>query len=169
MRARGPHALTFIIGAALTVAGAGCGGSSSSSAPPTTPDGKRATLGVADHDLGTMLVDAQGRTLYVFAKDTGPKSTCTGACLTQWPRVTVKGKPAVGTGANASLVRSERQANGTAQLIYNGHPLYLYAGDASPGDENGQNINAYGGIWRAVAPSGDVITAAAPSGNPSGY
>ena len=46
---------------------------------------------------------------------------------------------------------------------------HLYAGDASPGDENGQNINAYGGIWRAVAPSGDVITAAAPSGNPSGY
>ena len=83
--------------------------------------------------------------------------------------MTVKGKPAVGTGANASLVGTERQANGATQLIYNGHPLYVFAGDASPGNENGQNVNAYGGIWRTVAPSGDVITAAAPSGSAGGY
>jgi predicted lipoprotein with Yx(FWY)xxD motif len=150
MRTRGPHALTFIIGAALTVAGAGCGGSSSSSAPPTTPDGKRATLGVADHDLGTMLVDAQGRTLYVFAKDTGPKSTCTGACLTQWPRVTVKGKPAVGWERRVSH-QGERQADGAAAHLQRS-PLYLYAGGASRATK-ATRTSMRTGIWRAVAPS----------------
>jgi predicted lipoprotein with Yx(FWY)xxD motif len=128
--------------------------------------GKPATLGVADNGLGAMLVDSQGRTLYLFARDTGTKSTCTGACLTYWPPLKANGKATAGTGAKMSLVTTftaARQADGTNQVVYNGHLLYLYAGDASPGDENGQNINAYGGIWHAVTPSGDAITATAPS------
>jgi predicted lipoprotein with Yx(FWY)xxD motif len=170
MRTRTPPILILAAAVGLTVAVAGCGGgSNSSSAPPTAPDGKPATLGVAKHNLGTILVDSKGRTLYLFARDSGTKSTCTGACLTCWPPLTANGKPTVGSGANASLIGSARQSDGSKQVVYNGHLLYLYAGDASPGDESGQNVNAYGGIWQVVAPSGDAITATVRNGSGGGY
>ena len=87
--------VTALVLAALAVAG--CGGSNASSpAPPRTADGKSATVGVANENLGRILVDSQGRTLYLFQRDSGTKSTCTGACATFWPPLRLKGTPAVG-------------------------------------------------------------------------
>ncbi len=90
------NALTF--GAAfavLAVAAAGCGGggSSSSKTPPPAPGERAATVGVETTDLGPILVDSQGMTLYMFAKDSGTTSTCTGSCATYWPPLEASGKP----------------------------------------------------------------------------
>jgi predicted lipoprotein with Yx(FWY)xxD motif len=66
----------------------GCGGDddeSASTAPPQTPSGRTATVGVADTDLGSILVDSRDRTLYLFKKDSGTTSTCFGECATDWP------------------------------------------------------------------------------------
>jgi predicted lipoprotein with Yx(FWY)xxD motif len=166
-----------VVGAAVLVLSAlvvaGCGGSSKSSAPPAPPktaDGRSATIGVANVGLGTILVDTSGRTLYLFQKDTGTTSSCTGACAANWPPLRVNGKPTLGSGANASMVGTTKRTDGKPQVTYNGHPLYLFTGDTKAGDTNGEGVNAFGASWYAVSPAGNQVTGPpASSGGGSGY
>src|SRR3954467_15004403 len=130
------RSITVVVGAALltlaALAAAGCG-DNGSAARPTTKDGRPATLGVADDSLGKTLVNSQGRTLYLFQKDSGTQSTCTGACAVNWPPLHTNGTPTVGQGANASTATTTRP-DGTSQVTYNSHPLYLFVGDKKAGD-----------------------------------
>jgi predicted lipoprotein with Yx(FWY)xxD motif len=158
--------------AALAVAGCGSSGGSNvsgSAAPPKNADGRSATIGLASEGPGTILVDSKGRTLYLFQRDTGTKSTCTGACAIEWPPLLATGKPTVGNGADASMVGTSPRSDGKPQVTYNGHPLYLFSADQSPGDTNGQGVNAFGGLWYVLSSSGDQITTAAGSGGGLGY
>jgi predicted lipoprotein with Yx(FWY)xxD motif len=83
------------------VALAGCGGDASH-ALPTTNNGRPASVGVASTGLGDVLVDRQGRTLYLFERDSGTMSACTGACAVNWPPLRVRGTPLVDDGAKPS-------------------------------------------------------------------
>lgn len=150
---------------------AGCGGSSKASgtpASPTTASGGPATVGVANVGLGKILVNSQGRTIYLFKKDTSTTSTCLGACAVNWPPLRASGKPTLGSGANASVASTATRSDGKTQVIYNGHPLYLFSGDQKAGDTNGEGLNAFGGIWYAVSPAGNQVTGSS-SGSGGGY
>jgi predicted lipoprotein with Yx(FWY)xxD motif len=163
--------------ALVALVAAGCGSNndnnhaSSSGSPPKAKSGGKATVGVASSSLGNILVDSQGRTIYLFKKDTGTKSTCFGACASNWPPVRVSGKPKGGNGLNASLLGTTQRSDGQPQVTYNGHPLYLFAGDSSAGDTNGQGISAFGASWFVVSPSGNAITSqpASLGGGGGGY
>ena len=122
-----------------------------------------ATVGVASTNLGKILVDSKGRTIYLFKKDRGTKSACSGDCATDWPPVRASGKPSGGGGANASLVSTTKRSDGEPQVTYNGHPLYLFEGDHSPGDTNGQGLTAFGAGWYAVSSAGDQVSGTASS------
>ena len=150
--------------AALAVAGCGGGGgqATASPAPPKTASGGSATVGAATTGLGKILVDSKGRTIYLFKKDTGSKSACSGDCAIDWPPVRASGKPTVGGGASASLVGTAARADGKPQVTYNGQPLYLYEGDQKPGDTTGQGSTAFGAAWYALSPAGNQV-----SGQPS--
>ncbi len=157
---------------ALSVAACGSSdsGASASTLPPKTTSGRPATIGVANTGLGKILVDSQGRTLYLFQKDSGTQSACTGACASAWPPLRANGKPTVGSGANAALVATAARSDGKPQVIYNGHPLYRYQGDQKPGDTNGQGLVAFGGGWFALSAAGDqVSTSQSSSGGSSRY
>jgi predicted lipoprotein with Yx(FWY)xxD motif len=155
--------------AALALAGCG-GGSSKATGPPTTASGKTATLGVSNASLGNILVNSTGRTLYLFNRDSGTMSECNGACAVNWPPLRAAGKPIIGTGAQAALISTSTRSNGMRQVTYNGHPLYLFKNDSSPGDTNGEGLNAFGGRWFAVSPAGNQVSAPAPSsGGGGGY
>jgi predicted lipoprotein with Yx(FWY)xxD motif len=145
------------------VALAGCG--SASHALPTTRDGRPATVGVASTGLGDVLVDRQGRTLYLFARDSGTASACTGACAVNWPPLLVQGAPLVDTGATPSGIGRTTRPDGLRQLTYSGHPLYTFVNDKKPGDTNGEGISAFGGSWFAVSPAGAKV---APRSQPQG-
>jgi predicted lipoprotein with Yx(FWY)xxD motif len=167
--------ITFLAGgavlllAALAVAGCG-GGGSNASGPPKTASGKTATVGVSNASLGNILVNSQGRTLYLFNRDSGTMSECNGACAVNWPPLRAAGKPTLGTGAKASLASTSARSAGVQQVTYNGHPLYLFKGDSKPGDTNGEGLSAFGGSWFAVSPAGNQVSAPAPSsGGGSGY
>jgi predicted lipoprotein with Yx(FWY)xxD motif len=149
---------------------AGCGGDDNASASANT-NASGATVGVSDiGGLGKVLVDSQGRTVYLFEKDTGSKSTCSGACAGDWPPVPAKGKPTAGDGATASMLGTTKRADGTTQVTYDGHPLYRYAGDSEPGDAGGQGLDFYGAKWFVVSPAGQKVTGAAKSsGGGSSY
>jgi predicted lipoprotein with Yx(FWY)xxD motif len=172
------RSITLISGASALVLGAlaaaGCGGGGSSnangsSAQPKTANGQSATVGAANENLGKILVNSQGRTLYLFQRDSGTKSACTGACAIEWPPLRATGKPTVGGGANASIVATSARPDGKPQVTYNGHPLYLFSADQKAGDTNGQGVNAFGGLWYVLSSSGNQITTSGGSGGGFGY
>jgi predicted lipoprotein with Yx(FWY)xxD motif len=143
---------------------AACGGSASN-AVPTTPSGNPATVGVASTGLGDVLVDRQGRTLYLFGRDSGTVSSCMGSCAANWPPLSAGRNPAIGSGAKAADVGTTSRPDGRSQLTYSGHPLYTFVNDKKPGDTNGEGIKAFGGSWFAVSPSGSKV---APASKPQG-
>lgn len=164
------------VGAALLTA---CGGTSSpgygsygsspsaSTSAASSPAGaaQGATVAVAANaQLGQILVDSKGMTLYLFQKDSGTTSACYGACASAWPPLLTSGTPQVGSGANASLLGTTKRTDGTTQVTYAGHPLYYFVRDHNPGDATGQGVNGFGGLWYAVTPAG-----AAASGSTGGY
>lgn len=114
-----------------------------------------AELATGSTSLGTIVVDGDGLTLYVFDNDTPDSgmSSCTGVCLSNWPPLTTAGEPAVeGVTGEVGTIPA---ANGSEQVTLNGWPLYYYAGDTAPGDVNGQGLQ---NIWWVVSPSGEKIT-----------
>jgi predicted lipoprotein with Yx(FWY)xxD motif len=143
---------------AVGLAACGGGGGSAATAAPKTASGGGATIGVATGKLGKAIVDSSGRTLYLFQKDSGTTSACTGACAVAWPPVRVSGKPTAGAGLSASKVGKTPRSDGKAQVTYNAHPLYRFQGDKNPGDANGQGVSAFGGGWFALSSAGDMIS-----------
>jgi predicted lipoprotein with Yx(FWY)xxD motif len=157
---------------------AGCGGgtgygSSSGAKTSTTPPPAAASAQVVatgKTDVGTVLVDHAGMTLYAFAADSKGHSTCTGSCAQYWPPVKAgTGAPGLPAGVSATLGTTTR-ADGSTQLTVNGWPMYTYAGDAKPGDAAGQGKNLSGGLWWVVDPKGDwVKDTGSTGGGRSGY
>jgi predicted lipoprotein with Yx(FWY)xxD motif len=123
--------------------------------PAATPaPAASASVKLADSPLGKIIVDADGRTLYAFTKDTNATPTCTDACAKAWPASTVSGQPVAGTGIAATL-KSVTSPAGGSMIVAGKWPLYRFAGDAAPGETNGQGS---GGVWFAVAADGTLIT-----------
>ena len=163
MRLRSTSLLAMLAAAALIAAG--CGGSSKPSSPPTTrsttaaaasPGAATVTTASAG-DLGTILVDSTGRTLYLWKADTGSTSTCSGACAAAWPPLTTTGDAKAAGGARTADLGTTKRSDGTAQVTYHGHPLYLFAGDAKPGDANGEGSTGFGAAWYVLAPTGTAV------------
>jgi predicted lipoprotein with Yx(FWY)xxD motif len=150
--------LSLVILVALTVAACGGGGANASSTTAATSSGRPPTVRVENSALGEILVDTQGRTLYPFKADSHGVSACDGACAAAWPPLLAHGNPRVAGGASASLLSTIERTGGAGQLAYNGHPLYLYAGDQKPGDVNGQGVTAFGAPWYALSPTGSQVT-----------
>jgi predicted lipoprotein with Yx(FWY)xxD motif len=156
--------LGLLAGVALAVTA--CGSSSSPSASSTSsvgaggspPAATGAVLATASSPEGTILVDGQGRTVYLFAADAPGKSNCSASCLSYWPIVTAPATlPASVSGVNATLGVLTR-SDGSKQLTVNGWPVYTYAGDTGPGSQSGQGKNLSGGLWWVVSPAGAPIT-----------
>jgi len=138
---------------------AACGGSPSSatsSAPPSAA--ATATVSMAmNAKLGQILVDGNGRTLYLFEADKGSSSTCYGACAAYWPPLLTGGAPMAGTGVNGSLLGTTKRTDGTTEVTYGGHPLYYVVTDHNPGDATGQAVSNYGAAWYVVGTDGRKI------------
>jgi predicted lipoprotein with Yx(FWY)xxD motif len=167
--------ITFLASAAvvplvaLAVAACGGGGGAATAATPKTSSGKSATVGVANSSLGSILVNASGKTLYLFKADVGTKSACTGACATAWPPLLATGAPTAGSGLTASKLGTITRPGGKQQVTYNGHPLYLFIQDQKPGQTTGQGVTAFGAAWFALTPSGNQDSSpASSSGSGSG-
>lgn len=127
------------------------GGDGGSESGATTGD---AAVEVASSDLGDILVDAEGKTLYLFLNDTDGESTCYDDCEANWPPLVAEGDPVAGDGADASKLGTTERTDGTMQVTYDGRPLYSFAADEAAGDLNGQGI---GEVWFVVAPDGSAI------------
>jgi predicted lipoprotein with Yx(FWY)xxD motif len=116
-----------------------------------------AALVTTKHDkLGTILAYGRKRlTVYLFERDSGAHSTCTGPCAEAWPPVT--GKPRAAGGAIAADLGTTKRADGKLQVTYKGHPLYLFVKDKDDEDAYGQGVSAFGAEWYVLAPSGSKV------------
>jgi predicted lipoprotein with Yx(FWY)xxD motif len=132
------------------IGNAGASPSESSPASPVKSAGKLAV--VTNPELGKVLTDNAGLTLYRFDTDTAepPKSNCDGDCATTWPPVPADDASA-GAGIDKALLGETTRADGSKQLTIGGWPAYRYAKDVNAGDVNGQGV---GGKWYALAPDG---------------
>jgi predicted lipoprotein with Yx(FWY)xxD motif len=127
-----------------------------------------ARVNVRTTSLGKILVNAQGRTLYLFAPDKNGKSACYGSCASYWPPLITTGSPGAGAGVKASLLGMTTRKDGKHQVTYNGHPLYTYVGDKAAGKTSGEGLNLSGGLWWAVSPAGKAVKKSSSSGG-GGY
>ncbi|MFN2120935.1 MAG: hypothetical protein ACK2T0_11120 [Anaerolineales bacterium] len=136
--------------------GYGSGNATAAAPAPTQSSGSMSTVNVADNSqYGSILVDQNGMTLYMFTNDTqgAGTSACSGACAALWPALSAS-TPTAGTGVDASKLGTITLSDGTTQVTYNGWPLYLYAKDSKAGDTTGQGFKS---IWYVIAPSGDPV------------
>ncbi len=131
--------MALVIAAALVLAA--CNGASS--------DGP--ALGTTDTDLGTVLTDDSGLTLYIFTVDEGTTSNCYDECEAAWPVVPAD----LGAGDQDVSLGSTTRDDDTEQLTINGRPVYLFSGDSAEGDVNGQGLND---VWWVLDADGEPIT-----------
>jgi predicted lipoprotein with Yx(FWY)xxD motif len=106
-------------------------------------------------DLGKVIVNVEGLTMYDFHKDKGTTSSCYGACAEAWPPLLTKGMPTASGGAESALLGVTKRKDGTEQVTYNGHPLYGFVEDQKPGETNGNDVDAFGAQWYALMPNGE--------------
>jgi len=161
--------ITLFIAAALlsgVVLVAAAFGDTSSTAGAGAPKGTLVALGKTA--LGKVLVDARGRTLYLFEKDKRGVSACFGACATYWPPLLSPAKARPGSGVRASLLGVTTRANGKRQVTYAGHPLYTYAGDTKAGQTAGEGLKNFGASWDVVSASGRAVEPATSDSSGSG-
>ena len=146
-------ALGAIAGAAVFVAPA-LGGAS-----------KGAVVSLKKTTLGAVLVDARGRTLYLFEKDRGGMSACNAACAQYWPALTSQAAPRAGTGVKQSLLRRTKQHTGPWQVTYAGHPLYTFVGDKRAGQTTGEGLTNFGAGWYVLTANGKKVEESTSSGS----
>jgi predicted lipoprotein with Yx(FWY)xxD motif len=112
---------------------------------------------VGPSNLGRVLVDSHGKTLYMWAHDKSSKSTCNGDCAAYWPPLVTRGKPIALAGARADLLSSSRRSDGRMQVTYGGRPLYYFVQDTKPGQTKGEGLTGFGGRWDPVSASGAAV------------
>ncbi|MET4639548.1 hypothetical protein [Mycetocola sp. 2940] len=113
-----------------------------------------AVVALTPASFGRKLTDGAGRSLYVNSTDPPGKSSCVGACARTWlPVRSLGGKPQPGSGVEAPSVGNIQRPDGSEQVTFNGHPVYYYSGDTSPGQSNGNGRSEFGGAWSAQPPA----------------
>lgn len=161
------------LGAAALAAGlflAACGSSDDAAThaaedtPAAASDADQTvSISTGSTDVGDVLVDDAGLSLYGFLPDEGGIATCGGGCAQAWPPIMLPSGE-LPAGLDASIFSVTDAADGGSQLVAGGWPLYLFAGDAAPGDVTGQGS---GGNWFLVAPDGSLITDEAAAATPA--
>lgn len=121
------------------------------------PTARSATVTTAHTELGQIVVDGRGRSLYLFEKDAHGRSACSGACAAYWPPLLTSGKSIAIKGAKPSLLGNVRRGDGSRQVSYAGHPLYFFSGDTGRGQTNGEGLQDFGAGWYVLTPAGKKI------------
>ena len=146
--------LAVVIVGALVLVFAVSGGSAKKTRSPLAA---ASAVSVKQTPLGKILVDANGRTLYLFLADKPGVSTLSAGGLAVWPAFTSTGIPQAKGGANPAQISTIEAPRGTRQVTYNGHPLYYFVSDQKAGQTTGQGVNQFGAPWWDISAAGKEI------------
>jgi predicted lipoprotein with Yx(FWY)xxD motif len=150
-----PALATAAVAVAAVAAGGAAAGAHSGPAAHASK-GETITLRKVG-DLGKILTDGEGHTLYLFEADKTKKSTCYKACAKAWPPVITNGKAIPRGGVIASKLGTTKRKNGKLQVTYNGHPLYYFFMDKKAGQANGEGLHFFGASWYVLSKSGKKV------------
>ncbi|MBM7831331.1 putative lipoprotein with Yx(FWY)xxD motif [Agromyces cerinus] len=133
----------------------GAGTSAETESPDMGAEASGAVLTTADSELGEIVVDGEGMTVYMFDNDAqgADASSCEGECATNWPAVTTESDAPEVEGVTGEI-GTITGVDGSTQVTLNGWPLYYFAGDGASGDTNGQGVND---VWWVLTPAGEKI------------
>jgi predicted lipoprotein with Yx(FWY)xxD motif len=162
--ARFPMLTVAVVAAAIIAVVAATSGASTKKTPATPP---ASAVALKQTSLGQTLVDANGRTLYLFQGDRPNVDTLSPAGKAAWPPFMAAVKPAAMNGAVASRIGTIPAGGGKAQVTYAGHPLYYFVGDDGAGQTHGQGLNEFGALWYVLGGSGQAVTSAPSSPAPA--
>ena len=167
-------ALTGVAALLLTACGSSATTTGTTAAPAaatatTTPAAGGVTIASATvAGVGTVLVNGDGKTLYLLTSEQGGKLTCTddNGCTKFWPDTELPSgvtSATAGTGVDASKLGTIKSSSGSLYVTYAGWPLYTFVKDTAAGSANGEGINSFGGTWETLTPAGSPVT---PTGSP---
>lgn len=145
---------------ALTILAAASLPAGAAQSPPITRAAKTTTVTLRHTRLGEILTTSSGLTLYEFTRDRADKDSCESipGCAQTWPPFESTGKPQAEGGVRSSLLSAIKLSGSAKQVIYDGHPLYLYAGDTQAGDTSYVGVKSFGGSWDALNASGHGVS-----------
>lgn len=143
---------------------AGCGSTSPTArSTPTSGTSAGTEVTTASSGLGVILVDAQGRTLYMTDADPEGAPGCYNTCSAEWPPLATTGDPTAAGEADSKELSTATRTDGITQVLYGGHPLYTFVKDTAAGQTNGQGLTQQGGMWWVMGVDGSPIKTAAES------
>jgi predicted lipoprotein with Yx(FWY)xxD motif len=152
-----PKTTLLLVVVGLSLSAAACSSSPSSSSGFQPRPGKTGlTLFSYKTTLGQAVGSIAGIVAYTDTAEHGNHFVCTASsCTTTWhPWLTYGAKVRAGAGVQPSLIGSVKRPDGTVQMTYGGHPLYLYAHTQQAVQANAQGA---GGVWYVVGTDGNVI------------
>lgn len=163
VRSAGPRTSRGVVGVALSALAFGAIASCVSVATAAPHAQSAETLVISARqlpDLGKVLVNSKGFTLYMFVPDKHKRVTCVGTCAAVWPplKLPAGAKLVAKGGVKASLLGSDPDPQGGRVATYDGWPLYTYVADSKPGMATGQALNLNGGLWYVLSTSGKLVT-----------
>lgn len=122
---------------------------------PTSTEPKAAgtTITSAGSDYGDILWGPNRQAIYIWEREPSTTPQCYDDCAEAWPPVLTTGDPNAGAGIDAALLGTTKRSDGTAQVTYNGHPLYYYAHEG-PGEVKCHNVATHGGLWWVITVDG---------------
>jgi len=97
-------------------------------------------------DWGEILVDAEGRSLYLYTLDADAAGgfACVDACINNWIPLLVPSLEGLHVGADIdmALVSLRQRAEGSYQVVYGDWPVYRSRRDAAAGTTRGQAVGS---------------------------
>jgi predicted lipoprotein with Yx(FWY)xxD motif len=175
-------ATSFVLAAALAVAGCGSDQGDGAAAEPAGAEANQAAekpaaqkqaaeapkpdrkapaepgteVKLASSQFGEILFDGEDQAIYLFDKETSSEPACYGECAAAWPPVLTEGEPRAGAGADQKLLGTTKRDDGSTQVTYNGHPLYYYAHEG-PNEVLCHNVVEFGGTWLVLDAAGNAV------------
>ena len=107
-----------------------------------------------ESEFGTMLFNEKKQAIYIWELEDSSKAECYGDCAEAWPPVLTDGNPQATGEVNSDLLGTTKRSDGSAQVTYNGHPLYYYAHEGV-GEVKCHNVSTHGGLWWVIRPNGN--------------
>ena len=157
---RAPLLLAGLIVAATSVAAASVAATASSAGGAArAQDSRAAKIQLRHTELGKVLVDSSGFTVYRFSKDPRNSDTCVkiSGCTNLWPPLTSSGRPVAGPGVRVALLSTIKLPGGGRQVTYAGHPLYRYSAATEKGETGYVGAQQFGGSWYALNAAGGTV------------
>ena len=156
---RAPLLLAGVIAAMSTAAAGVAATASGAGGAARAQDSRAAKIQLRHTEVGKVLVDSSGFTVFRFSKDPRNSDTCVkiSGCTNLWPPLMSSGRPVAGPGVRAALLSTIKLPGGGRQVTYAGHPLYRYSAATEKGETGYVGAQQFGGSWYALNAAGGSV------------